>query len=587
MAASSRLLALNIGTQSVHLAEFRTGSDGTLVLTALHSSEMALAESGSEATRKASVTAAISEASQGIKLKGLPVHYAVTAQSVFTRFVKLPNVDSGKLDQIIQFEAQQNVPFPISEVVWDYQIVGSGEDGRMEVVLVAIKSDLLNEINDGVESAGLVPTLVDVAPMALFNAFRYNYSDHTGCSLLIDIGARTTNLLFIEPKKVFSRSIPIGGNTITTAVSKELQIPYAAAERRKKEKGYVSLGGSYAEDDNPEVAKMSKIIRNTMTRLHAEITRSISFYRAQQQGGQPVRVFLCGGSANLPYMREFFNEKLQLPIEYFNPFRNVGVGGSVDVDLVARNAHGLGEIVGLGLRGASECPMELNLRPASVIRQQKLASRKPALLMAAFCLLLALAGWWVYFLQGAEIKGEVLADVNRRVTELQGFERKFQKAKKQTGELRELAEPLIEITGEREFWTGVIEDLHSRMPEEFIWITSLEPTAESGAGVVMAGPTDYLKLAEGGARPASGGGAAAAGKEPPKTLNGLRVKGLYFGNPPNPKQQAVVDSFVANLEASPFVAEKPQVLKRATPTQTEWAYDFELQVKLKQGLRIR
>ena len=110
------------------------------------------------------------------------------------------------------FEAQQNVPFPIDEVVWDYQLVGGGTEEQIQVVLVAIKADLLEGINAAVESAGLEPLLVDVATMALYNAFRYNYSELSGCSLLVDIGARTTNLLFIEPGKIFSRSIPIGGN---------------------------------------------------------------------------------------------------------------------------------------------------------------------------------------------------------------------------------------------------------------------------------------------------------------------------------------------------------------------------------------
>ena len=84
--------------------------------------------------------------------------------------------------------------------------------------------------------------------MALYNAFRYSYSDLSGCSLLVDIGARTTNLLFIEARKKFSRaSIPIGGSSITAAIAKEFGEPFAAAESRKKRDGFVSLGGAYAE----------------------------------------------------------------------------------------------------------------------------------------------------------------------------------------------------------------------------------------------------------------------------------------------------------------------------------------------------
>ncbi len=103
-----------------------------------------------------------------------------------------------------------------------------------------------------------------------------------------------------------------------------------------------------------------------MTRLHADISRSINFYRAQQGGSQPRRIFLCGGTANLPYLREFFAEKFQLPIEYFNPLRNVTLTSRVPVDEVVKNAHMLGEFVGLRLRSVNTCPMELNLRPASV-----------------------------------------------------------------------------------------------------------------------------------------------------------------------------------------------------------------------------
>src|SRR5213079_352878 len=114
-----------------------------------------------------------------------------------------------------------------------------------------------------------------------------------------------------------------------------------------------------------------------MTRLHAEVMRSISHYRAQQQGAAPARVLLCGGSASTPYMREFFHEKLQLPIEFFNPLRNVAVAETAATGDVARSAHLLGELVGLALRTATACPMELNLRPASVLRRQELEKRRP------------------------------------------------------------------------------------------------------------------------------------------------------------------------------------------------------------------
>ena len=287
MAVPPRITTLNLGTQTVGLAEFHRAENGGLMLNAFRLTEIH-SDPSAEAARLPQTRLAISEMRDALKVKGGPVNYAISGQNMFTRFVKLPPVAEDKVESIIGFEAQQNVPFPIEEVVWDYQLVSSGSpDAPVEVVLVAIKSDLLEDINAVTANNGLRTQIVDAAPMALYNAFRYNYSDLTGCSLLIDLGARTTNLVFVETGKVFSRSINIGGNTITANLAKEFQESFSAAEERKKKDGYVSLGGAYADDKNADIAKEAKIIRNAMTRLHAEISRSINFYRAQQAGTAP------------------------------------------------------------------------------------------------------------------------------------------------------------------------------------------------------------------------------------------------------------------------------------------------------------
>src|SRR5436853_3329933 len=335
MTKATRIISLNLGSQTIGLAEFQAQPQGGLVLQNYRLREV-LIDPASEDIRHPQISAALREMMAELQIRHEAVNYAVSAQSVFARFVKLPAVEEEKVERIIAFEAQQNVPFPIDEVVWDYQLIAGGGDEQVQVVLVAIKTDLLDEINGAVEETGLRTSIVDVAMMALYNAFRYNYSDLSGCSLLIDIGARTTNLLFVEPGRIFSRSVPIGGSSITAAIAKEFGEPFSAAELRKKRDGFVSLGGAYAEPSDPDIARVSKIIRTTMTRLHAELMRSISHYRAQQQGSAPDRVLLCGGSASMPYMREFFHEKLQLPIEFFNPLRNVAVTDSTNVNELSR-----------------------------------------------------------------------------------------------------------------------------------------------------------------------------------------------------------------------------------------------------------
>jgi cell division ATPase FtsA len=450
------------------------------------------------------------------------------------------------------------------------------------VVIVAVKSDLLDEINDAVEHSGLRTTIVDVAPMALYNAFRYNYSDaSTGCSLIIDIGSRTTNLIFLEPNKIFSRSIPNGGSSITAAIAKEFQEPFSQAEERKKRDGFVSLGGAYAEPDDAEVARGSKMIRNAMTRLHAEIARSISFYRSQQNGTPPQRVFLSGGSASLPYMREFFTEKLQLPVEYFNPLRNVSVANNLNLEDLGRRAHTLGELIGLALRGTSECPMELNLRPPVVIKRHELASRRPFLIGAAVCLFALLGGWFLYFSRAAEITDQVTSQLDEKIRPLKDYESRINAALTEIKTAQETAGPLIGAIQERSYWTRVIDDINS-LPADYVWITSFEAAPDTPpAAAAGARPRTGARPA---ATPAPKPGPEAAGSGNPPVR--LTLRGLYLYNE---RQAGVVDEFVGKLKQSPLyqvIEDKPEDLKRSVPNETEWAFEYEIPLRLKDPIRI-
>src|SRR6266436_57885 len=211
MAGPARLITLNLGSQTIGLAEFRAAAGG-LVLVDYRLRETRL-DPETRQRRDAEVAlyetaAVLREMMREMQIHHGQVNYAVPAQSVFARFVKLPALDATKIDKIIAFEAQQNVPFPIDEVVWDYQLVGGGLGEQIQVVIVAIKRDLLDEINNAVEQTALQTRIVGMASMGLYNAFCYNYTDLNDCSLLVDIGARTTNFLFIESGRIFLRSVP-------------------------------------------------------------------------------------------------------------------------------------------------------------------------------------------------------------------------------------------------------------------------------------------------------------------------------------------------------------------------------------------
>src|SRR6266481_3995900 len=586
MTAPQRLITLNIGSQTIGLAEFRV-IHGRLVLLSHRFRETPVDPATGQrpdahvAVQETAV--ALREMMLEMHIKWGPVNYAVPAQSVFARFVKLPALDAEKIDQIISFEAQQNVPFPIDQVVWDYQLVGGGMGEQIQVVIVAIKRDLVDEINNAVEETGLRTRIVGIASMALYNAFCYNYTDLNGCSLLVDLGARTTNVLFIESGRIFSRSLPIGSSAITAAISKEFGESFAAAETRKNRDAFVAVGGA-AEPADPNIGRVSKIARSTMTRLHAELMRSITHYGSQQQGNRPVRIFLCGGGAGMPYMREFFHEKFQVPIEFFNPLQNVTVAESVPTQDVARSAHLLGELVGLALRTVTVCPMELNLRPATVVRRQDLKKRRPFFIAAAACILLALLGWSAYYTRAAQVAQQTAETLRQKNDTMRVAEGQLDKLKKEITALDNTATPLITAVNDRNFWPQILEQLNSRLPESDIWITELAATS----GGKLLGVSEK-RAAEIGSTPppAAPAGPAATGATA-AAIDGINVRGLYLWNP---KQQEIVIDYLRNLANSPlFVvdAKTPErfVKSNLVPNDTEWAFPFELQLTLKKPVKM-
>ena len=334
-------------------------------------------------------------------------------------------MDATKVTQIIQYEAQQNVPFPLAEVVWDYQILGSAPSGELEVLLVAIKSDMVEGLFRVAEKAKLRLELCDASPAALCNAFRYNYGELEDCTMLLDIGAKTSNLLFFEKGKVFSRSINLGANAITQDFANEAKLKFDEAEKIKIAEGFVSLGGAYEEPENPNQAAISKIARQFMTRLHIQVNQTMQFYRGQQGGSPPQRLFLSGGASIMPYTAQFFAEKLNVPVEYFNPFRNVQIDPAVNLEELARVAHSLGEVVGLGLRNLANCPVEMNLMPDSTLRWQAFNQKKPYFMVTVFSLVLVAFAVGFLFQELAQSKETENANLEPKVEMTTGKIRSF------------------------------------------------------------------------------------------------------------------------------------------------------------------
>lgn len=544
MADSQSSIALNIGSQRVSMAVFEPSRSGGLVLKA-YDSETILADPATEASRPAQVGYAISQLAQKLKAGRSKVRYSVAGSSVFTRFVKLPPLGDDDIEQLVTFEAQQHVPFPLDEVAWDYEILESA--GEKEVVIVAIKADALDELNESVTSTGLSTAEVDVAPMALYNAFRAAYPNVSDPVLLIDIGAKTSDLLYIEGKRFFTRSVAMGGVAVSTAISKEYGVPFAEAEAHKTQSGLVALGGGHTEQLDETTAALAMTIRNTLGRLPAEIARTTNYYRSQHGGNAPKLVVLAGGGANLPYTKEFFEEKLHLPVEFFNPVSAVSVGKGVDTDKLGREAHLMGELVGLGLRSVGKSAINIDLVPTKVQAARTADKQKPFFIGAAALFLGGLAAWGVLntlAASKAQAENEKLAEQKEK---LESVANPVQTLFKKEDSLVALANQYTQTEDDRTFWLDLLQELKAGMSSDAVWITDLEPLFDYN-------PTDAEKkgksIVKGEFYSANYGVSAlenvkvdvpvARGQKPPKgaeapaitpTANAVRIKGFWRDNP--------------------------------------------------------
>lgn len=586
--ATKRFLALDIGASSIKLAEFLTTGQGNLTLVnfGYAALEMDLA---TEEDSKPFIVAALKKLMAEHKFKARKVAISVSGQQVLTRFMKLPATEESKIRQMVRYEAAQNVPFPIEEVVWDYQVIGAKTETEMEVVLVAIKNDIIEGFKGCAEEVGLVVEVVDVSPIATYNAVLFNYETTEGCTLLLDIGARTTNLIFIEAGKIFTRSVPIAGNTITQSVAQEFEIPFAQAEKMKIEDGFVGLGGAYEEPESENIARLCKIIRNVMTRLHADVSRSINFYKNQQGGSAPKRVLLSGGSSIIPYADHFFKEKMDMEVEYFNPFKNVPI--QVPPEDLEKVAHNMGETVGLGLRLVGDCPIEVNLVPPSVARQRQFVKKIPYFAISMVGILLIVLCWWLYFWKTTGKRIGHRDEVAKEVADLSKVQSEIDVANKLMGEVQMRSKQLQLVIDARYFWVQFFSDLHSRVPAN-VWITQLIPMSDgthlnySGTAPVTALPAIRgrvrLSILSGG--PASDAGGASS-PTAGKGINEFEIKGLCLNDPSGDVEKAYkpIEDFRKNLLSSPYIAEA--TTRELSPLEPlDWTFSFGLSIRLKKPI---
>jgi type IV pilus assembly protein PilM len=252
-----------------------------------------------------------------------------------------------ELEDQIQWEAEQYIPFDVNEVNLDFQILDSSEgDGQMDVLLVAAKKDLIDDYVQVISEAGLTPSVVDVAAFAVENAFEANYEVAPDeVVALVNIGAQVVNINVIQSGvPAFTRDVTTGGNHYTEEIQKSLSVSFEEAER-------IKVGGSAAETSQDVIPQeVEQAMRSVSESVIGEISRSLDFFTATSADSRIGKVLLCGGGARIAGLPNLFHERTGLDVEIMNPLARMLPSKGFDPEYLDQVAPSLGVGIGLAMR---------------------------------------------------------------------------------------------------------------------------------------------------------------------------------------------------------------------------------------------
>lgn len=287
-------------------------------------------------------------ASQKIKTKDVAV--SVSGHSVILRKINLPVMTREELDESIQWEAEQYIPFDINDVNIDVSILNDHNDqGQMDVLLVAAKKDMINDYVNVVREAGLLAQVVDVDSFAVQNAFEINYNLPVGETVaLINVGASVVNINVVHSGvSAFTRDIAQGGNQYTDEIQKQLNVNFDEAEALK-----VGGGGS---DDAVVPQEVERVMQQVSETIANDVQRSLDFYAATAADASINKIYLSGGCAKVPALSRAVEAKTGVAVETVDPFKNVDVAArGLDPNFLRLHAPVAAVSVGLALRSLEE-----------------------------------------------------------------------------------------------------------------------------------------------------------------------------------------------------------------------------------------
>jgi type IV pilus assembly protein PilM len=347
------------------------------------------------------VRAALADFVSRNQLAGDLVAVSAPGQSGLAKFIKLPPLEAKKIPDIVKYEANQQIPFPLDQVVWDWQRLGSGiEEGGFvmdaEVALFAMKREQVAKALAPFNEAGIEIDTLQLSPIALANVVMFDLlpdpstldPDNPPASVvLVTMGVDSTDLVITNGFKIWQRSMPIGGGSFTKAIVQDLKYTFAKAEKEKR---------NAIRATDPKA--VFKAMRPVFNQFSAELQRSLNFFSGSDRSAKIGKVYLLGNAAKLRGLSDFVAKQLQLEVHRLEKF-NALEGPALSAPAFRENRMGFAVAYGLALQAAGGAAIRTNLLPREIARDRLIAAKRPWMVAALLALLVAgllnFSGWFV------------------------------------------------------------------------------------------------------------------------------------------------------------------------------------------------
>src|SRR5688572_19088409 len=417
--------------------------------------ETVLSNSGDN--REQLIINALNQFSARHQIKGGAVSVGVSGQSSFARFIKLPPVEPKKIPEIVRFEAIQQIPFPLDDVEWSYQLFQSEASPDVEVGIFAMRKELINQHIKNFTDQNLNVQVVQMNPLAVYNAMYYDQRIE-GTTMIIDLGAENTDLIIADADTVWMRSIPIGGNNFTETLVKSFKLNFAKAEDLKRN----AATSKYAR-------QIFQAMRPVFADLVAEVQRSIGFYASVHRDSRINRIVAVGGTFKLPGLQKYLQQNLQLDVERLDTF---GAGAPPDPKQAATfqdNVLSLVSAYGLGLQAMGEGKITSSLLPARIRRERMWQEKQKFFAAAAALFVLGTGiGYSSIFLNRMSYENseatQARADIQRIQGQAQGLDSDWSRIQGSGAADRQRIVNVRSLTEYRDLYTSILADLRASVP---------------------------------------------------------------------------------------------------------------------------